>query len=77
MFTAELVQSVPWGHHAELIAKVKDPATRQWYMQATIDNGWSRNVLLMQIESGAHLRVGNATTNFAMRLPKPGFMNAS
>ncbi len=69
IFTAQLVQSVPWGHHAELIAKVKDPATRHWYMQATVQNGWSRNVLTMQIESGAHHRQGKAVSNFSLRLP--------
>lgn len=71
LFPLELILSLPWGHHGVLIAKVKDPDTRQWYMQATVENGWSRNVLLMQIESGAHRRVGNATSNFALRMPKP------
>jgi predicted nuclease of restriction endonuclease-like (RecB) superfamily len=71
IFPAELVQSVPWGHHAELIIRIKDIATRKWYMQAIVANGWSRNVLLMQIESGAHRRIGNATSNFALRLPEP------
>ena len=40
-------------------------------MEATVANGWSRNVLTMQIESGTHRRIGNATSNFAMRLPEP------
>jgi predicted nuclease of restriction endonuclease-like (RecB) superfamily len=71
LFPVELMQSVPWGHHAELIAKVKDPATRQWYMQAAVENGWSRNILVMQIETAAHNRQGRATTNFAKRLPPP------
>lgn len=71
LFPADLIQSVPWGHHAELIAKVKDPATRQWYMKATIENGWSRNILVMQIETAAHRRQGRATTNFAIQLPSP------
>jgi predicted nuclease of restriction endonuclease-like (RecB) superfamily len=70
-FPADLIQSVPWGHHAELIAKVKDPDTRRWYMQATLANGWSRNILVMQIETAAHKRQGRATTNFAKRLPSP------
>lgn len=70
-FPSELILSLPWGHHAELMAKVKDPATRQWYMRAVIDNGWSRNILLMQIESAAHLRLGNVTSNFSLRLPTP------
>lgn len=71
LFPAELILSLPWGHHAELMAKVKDPATRQWYMQAAAENGWSRNILAMQIETAAHNRQGRATTNFARRLPPP------
>jgi len=66
-----LILSLPWGHHAELMAKIKDLPTRQWYMQAALENGWSRNILLMQIESAAHLRQGKAASNFAQRLPKP------
>ena len=46
-------------------------AVRQWYMQATLDHGWSRNILQMQIESGAHARQGKATSNFVLRLPSP------
>lgn len=71
LFPADLIQSVPWGHHAELIAKVKDLVTRRWYMQASLANGWSRNILVMQIESAAHNRQGMAATNFARRLPPP------
>lgn len=71
LFPADLIQAVPWGHHAELIAKVKDLPTRLWYMQSTLANGWSRNILVMQIETAAHNRQGRATTNFAKRLPPP------
>jgi predicted nuclease of restriction endonuclease-like (RecB) superfamily len=71
LFPVDLIQAVPWGHHAELMAKVKNPATRQWYMHAAIENGWSRNILVMQIESAAHDRVGRTTSNFAKRLPSP------
>lgn len=71
LFPSELILALPWGHHAELMAKVKDAATRQWYMHAALANGWSRNILLVQIGSGAHLRQGKATSNFAIRLPKP------
>lgn len=71
LFPVELIQSVPWGHHAELMTRIKDHATRRWYMQATVTNGWSRNILLMQIESSAHSRMGMAATNFARRLPPP------
>ncbi|WP_235185544.1 PDDEXK nuclease domain-containing protein [Desulfonatronum thiodismutans] len=71
LFPAELILALPWGHHAELMAKVKKPATRQWYMQAAIENGWSRNILVMQIETSAHARLGRTTSNFARRLPPP------
>lgn len=71
LFSAELLLALPWGHHAELMAKVKDPATRLWYMRATINHGWSRNILVTQIESAAHQRLGKTTGNFAMRLSLP------
>lgn len=71
LFPAELIQSVPWGHHGILMSKVKDPAIRQWYMRAAIENGWSRNTLLMQINTAAHQRQGRAASNFALRLPSP------
>lgn len=71
VFAADVLLSLPWGHHAELIAKVKEPGARHWYMCAAIENGWSRSVLLMQIETAAHLRQGRAASNFALRLPPP------
>lgn len=71
LFPAALMASVPWGHHAELMSKMKDLPTRQWYMQACVEQGWSRNVLLMQIETAAHTRMGKAVSNFGERLPSP------
>ena len=71
LFPVELIQSVPWGHHAELMTRIKEPAMRKWYMQATVENGWSRNILLMQIESAAHQRQGSLASNFAKHLPPP------
>lgn len=71
LFPADLLYALPWGHHAELMAKIKNLATRRWYMQAAIEHGWSRNILLMQIESLAHERAGRAVTNFTRLLPSP------
>ncbi len=71
LFTAELILALPWTHHAILMAKVKDPATRHWYMQAALEHGWSRSILVMQIETAAHQGQGRAASNFALRLPKP------
>jgi len=67
----DLLLSLPWGHHALLMEKVKEPLARQWYMRAAIENGWSRNILLMQIEAASHQRHGKAVSNFALRLPAP------
>ncbi|MDR1854900.1 MAG: PDDEXK nuclease domain-containing protein [Azoarcus sp.] len=71
LFPAEIVLSLPWGHHAELMSKVKEPAIRHWYMRAAIENGWSRSILVMQIETAAHRRLGSSASNFALRLPSP------
>lgn len=63
--------SVPWAHHVILMQKVKDLSARHWYMQQTIANGWSRNILALQIDAQAHTRQGKATSNFAALLPAP------
>jgi predicted nuclease of restriction endonuclease-like (RecB) superfamily len=62
---------LPWFHNCILLDKVKDPAERLWYVQRAIENGWSRNVLVIQIESGLYRRQGRAITNFERRLPSP------
>lgn len=68
----ELVATIPWGQHVELLNKVKDPAARLYYLRATAQLGWSRNVLLNQIKAGAYersLKEGKAH-NFAVALPE-------
>ncbi len=65
------ITKIPWGHNILLMEKVKDMSSRLWYMQKTIENGWSRNVLNIMIESNAHNREGKAITNFDLRLPSP------
>ncbi len=62
--------SVPWAHHVILMQKVKDLDARRWYMDQTLANGWSRNILAMQIEAQAHRRHGKARSNFALTLPE-------
>ncbi len=66
-----LLWSVPWGHHVHLMTKVKDADIRRWYMEQTLANGWSRNVLTLMIESDAHRRAGKAVSNFEQQLPAP------
>jgi predicted nuclease of restriction endonuclease-like (RecB) superfamily len=60
---------IPWFHNCVLIDKVKDPGERSWYIQKTIEHGWSRNVLVHQIESGLFRRQGKAVTNFKATMP--------
>ena len=66
-----LLWSVPWAHHVILMEKVKDLAVRRWYMEQTLANGLSRNVLALWIDSRAHCRHGKAVSNFAAMLPAP------
>jgi predicted nuclease of restriction endonuclease-like (RecB) superfamily len=67
----QLAAQLPWFHNCVLLDKVKAPTERLWYAEQTIENGWSRNVLVMQIESGLYRRQGSATTNFQTTLPQP------
>jgi predicted nuclease of restriction endonuclease-like (RecB) superfamily len=60
-----------WSTNLILLHKLKDPATRLWYAQQAVANGWSRAVLTVQIESRLHRRSGKAITNFDRTLP-PG-----
>jgi predicted nuclease of restriction endonuclease-like (RecB) superfamily len=60
---------IPWFHNCALLDKVKHPQERLWYIQKTIENGWSRAVLIHQIESGLYQRQGEAITNFDQTLP--------
>lgn len=66
-----LVAQLPWAHNMLLLQALKDDATRVWYAKQTLQHGWSRNILKMQIDSAAHLRQGAAVSNFASRLPAP------
>ena len=66
-----LLWSIPWGHHVHLMSKIKDVGVRRWYMEQTVVNGWSRNVLTLMIESEAHARSGKAVSNFKQQLPSP------
>lgn len=60
----QLVANLPWGHNILLFEKIKDKNIRKIYAEATIENGWSRNVLDFQISSNYHKRVGNSINNF-------------
>lgn len=65
----EPLAMLSWSSNLILLHKLKDPATRLWYARKTLENGWSRAVLTVQIESRLHARSGKAMTNFAQTLP--------
>lgn len=65
----QLAFGLPWFHHVILIEKVKKLPTRLWYMQQTIEQGWSRDTLAAMIKSNVHERQGLTVSNFSVRLP--------
>ena len=69
----QVVAQIPWGHNIVLMDKVADMDERKWYIQKSAENGWSRNVLVHQIESRLYQRqvLADKITNFERRLPSP------
>lgn len=67
----QLVAEIPWGHNLLILNKTKTIEERKYYIQATIENGWSRNVLLNQIKAKAYIRQisSDKPSNFSRTLP--------
>ncbi len=72
-FVQAALAQITWYHNIALMDKVKDPDAYAWYAAQTVKNGWSRNVLVHQIESGLYQRqaLAGKVTNFERRLPSP------
>lgn len=66
----EPLAQLPWYHHIALLERIAVPAERLWYARQAISEGWSHNVLVLQIRARAHERQGRALTNFAATLPE-------
>jgi predicted nuclease of restriction endonuclease-like (RecB) superfamily len=60
--------SIPWGHNAIILEKIKKLDERLWYAQKSIENGWSRITLETQIKKDLYNREGMAITNFKQTL---------
>lgn len=71
IFVQQVVGQIPWGHNVRILDLVKDSTEREWYIRSTQENGWSRNVLVLQIESDLYHRQGKAITNYEKSLPSP------
>ncbi len=61
-----------WGANLLIINKIKDVKAREYYLQAVVEMGWTRNILALQIDSQAYERhcLENKTHNFEQALPK-------
>lgn len=70
-FVQDVLAQLPWYHQLALLDKLDDTQARRWYAAKAIEHNWSRNVLVMQIETNARARSGQAITNFTERLPAP------
>lgn len=67
----QVVGQIPWGHNILLLQRLETLQDRLWYAYKTIEQGWSRNVLLHWLDSKLHQREGKAITNFQNTLPSP------
>jgi len=64
------VVQLSWAHNVILIQKLKHIPTRLWYARQSLEQGWSRDTLAVQIKNRAHERQGAAVTNFSTTLPQ-------
>jgi predicted nuclease of restriction endonuclease-like (RecB) superfamily len=72
-FVQTVSAQIPWSHNTAILDKIKDSEKRVWYIEKTIENGWSHSVLIHQIESGLYERqaVSSKISNFENRLISP------
>lgn len=69
---SQAVTQLPWGHILVLIYKIKNLQQREWYALKTLENGWSRAVLDMQIATDLYSRqamLQSKVSNFDKHLP--------
>lgn len=67
----KLFTQIPWGHNILIFSKSKSINEAHFYISETIENGWSRDVLALQIKSQLYQRQGKASSNFKHTLPEP------
>ena len=68
-FVQRVVAQIPWRSNISLLDKLSDETSRVWYAHKTIEHGWSKSVLDMQIQSGLFERTGKSINNFNATLP--------
>lgn len=71
----EIVQAplgqLPWYHHLTLLERLKSRGDRMAYAALAVENGWSRNVMVHQIDLKVADQHGKAVTNFRKLMPPP------
>ena len=70
-FGQQPAAQMPWFHIVTLLTQLDQPAERAWYAAQTVQHGWSRCTLALNIKNRLQQRQGGAVTNFAARLPAP------
>ena len=70
-FGQQPVDQIPWGHNILIFTKCDTVSEAGFYIAQTIEQGWSRDVLALQLKSRLHERTGKAITNFSRTLPAP------
>ena len=69
-FEIHPIFQTPWGHHREILSKCKSVHEALFYVQKTVENGWSRAVLMHFMSAGLYSSQGKALTNFSRHLPE-------
>ena len=70
-FVQQAVAQLPWGHNILIITKCSSVAEARFYIEQTLEQGWSRDVLALQLKSNLFAHAGKAVTNFSRTLPLP------
>ena len=71
-FQENAIWRIPWGHHKYIIDRFfNEPEKAMFFVQKTLENGWSRNVLLNFMDTNLFERQGKAINNFKASLPSP------
>lgn len=66
-----LLMEIPWGHNIQIFTKCSSVAEAGFYINQTLEHGWSRDALALQLKSDLYARAGKAVSNFSRTLPSP------
>jgi predicted nuclease of restriction endonuclease-like (RecB) superfamily len=67
----QAVDQLPWGNNIQIFTKCGSVGEARFYIEQTLEQGWSRDVLALQLKSNLYARAGKAVTNFSRTLPLP------